>query len=118
MKRTLLGAVFVVVGCGGATEAVDGAAAAEWRCLPVTSSGASLPCDVNEGVTCDCPSSCSSKGAPGHCVAPEAAAPAFTTCYEPANPLRAYACDTEADCGSCPSSCDVAGFDAGAGICK
>jgi len=39
-------------------------------------------------------------------------------CYEPLNPLRAYACGTEADCSNCPASCDVAGFDAGAGECK
>lgn len=44
------------------------------------------------------------------------AVPAFRVCYVPSTPLRAYACGTEADCATCPASCDVP--DAGEGECK
>lgn len=65
------------------------------------------------------PCSCGGDTIPPVDAAADAAADATsTTCYEPSNPLRAYACGLEADCSSCPTSCDVDGFDAGAGVCK
>lgn len=74
MKTMLVLSLAMALGCGGAVEATDGAASAEWRCELVTSPGASLTCDAistdGEAVACDCPSTCSFRGVAGSCVAP------------------------------------------------
>jgi hypothetical protein len=43
----------------------------------------------------------------------------FHVCYEPSDPLLAYSCDAvTSHCDACPASCDVDGYEAGAGVCK
>lgn len=59
--------------------------------------------------------------------APASDAPAWAACYEPTDPLRAFSCAGDVgpdggavavDCSACPTSCDVEGFEAGAGECR